>query len=149
MKFSVPAILRVRSLSFRLYVLILLALVLMLLVQLAIAYLEISRSNSRQVVSDLRMSAQAYADLTTLNMDDEPRREEFLQRLTDIRLGLSQPDLLPGEFRYVLCDHAGKVVAALPVHPPCRAVRHTARWSRSCSKACLGAPTPSTASTAS
>ncbi|AST34473.2 two-component sensor histidine kinase (plasmid) [Ralstonia solanacearum] len=114
MKCSVPAILRVRSLSFRLYVLILLALVLMLLVQLAIAYLEISRSNSRQVVSDLRMSAQAYADLTALSMDDEPRREEFLRRLTDIRLGLSQPDLLPGEFRYVLCDRDKRVVAALP-----------------------------------
>lgn len=55
MKLAVPAILRVRSLSFRLYVLILLALVLMLLVQLVIAHLEISRTNSRQVVSDLRM----------------------------------------------------------------------------------------------
>ena len=42
MKLAVPAILRVRSLSFRLYVLILLALVLMLLVQLVIAHLEIS-----------------------------------------------------------------------------------------------------------
>jgi signal transduction histidine kinase len=121
MKLAVPAILRVRSLSFRLYVLILLALVLMLLVQLVIAHLEISRTNSRQVVSDLRMSAQAYADLTTLNMDDVPRREEFLRRLTDIKLGLSLPNILPGEFRYVLCDRAGNVITALPGAPtmPC------------------------------
>jgi|GEM_PF-449529 len=121
MKLAVPAILRVRSLSFRLYVLILLALVLMLLVQLIIAHLEISRTNSRQVVSDLRMSAQAYADLTTLNMDDVPRREEFLRRLTDIKLGLSLPNILPGEFRYVLCDRAGNVVTAFPGAPtmPC------------------------------
>ncbi|WP_439893235.1 ATP-binding protein (plasmid) [Ralstonia sp. 25C] len=121
MKLAVPAILRVRSLSFRLYVLILLALVLMLLVQLVIAHLEISRTNSRQVVSDLRMSAQAYADLTTLNMDDVPRREEFLRRLTDIKLGLSLPNILPGEFRYVLCDRAGNVVTAFPGAPtmPC------------------------------
>jgi signal transduction histidine kinase len=121
MKLAVPAILRVRSLSFRLYVLILLALVLMLLVQLVIAHLEISRTNSRQVVSDLRMSAQAYADLTTLNMDDVPRREEFLRRLTDIKLGLSLPNILPGEFRYVLCDRAGHVVTAFPGAPtmPC------------------------------
>lgn len=121
MKLAVPAILRVRSLSFRLYVLILLALVLMLLVQLVIAHLEISRTNSRQVVSDLRMSAQAYADLTTLNMDDVPRREEFLRRLTDIKLGLSLPNILPGEFRYVLCDRAGHVITAFPGAPtmPC------------------------------
>ncbi|CAJ0706546.1 MULTISPECIES: ATP-binding protein [Ralstonia] len=121
MKLAVPAILRVRSLSFRLYVLILLALVLMLLVQLVIAHLEISRTNSRQVVSDLRMSAQAYADLTTLNMDDVPRREEFLRRLTDIKLGLSLPNILPGEFRYVLCDRAGNVITAFPGAPtmPC------------------------------
>ena len=121
MKLAVPAILRVRSLSFRMYVLILLALVLMLLVQLVIAHLEISRTNSRQVVSDLRMSAQAYADLTTLNMDDVPRREEFLRRLTDIKLGLSLPNILPGEFRYVLCDRAGNVVTAFPGAPtmPC------------------------------
>jgi len=121
MKLAVPAILRVRSLSFRLYVLILLALVLMLLVQLVIAHLEISRTNSRQVVSDLRMSAQAYADLTTLNMDDVPRREEFLRRLTDIKLGLSLPNILPGEFRYVLCDRAGGVITAFPGAPtmPC------------------------------
>jgi signal transduction histidine kinase len=114
---TVPALLRVRSLSFRLYVLILLALILMLLVQLVIAYLEISRSNSRQVVSELRMSAQAYADLTSFNLDDVPRREEFLRRLTDIKLGLSQPDILPGEFRYVLCDRAGNVVTAFPGAP--------------------------------
>ncbi|MGM3278041.1 ATP-binding protein [Ralstonia sp. 24A2] len=121
MRLAVPAILRVRSLSFRLYVLILLALVLMLLVQLVIAHLEISRTNSRQVVSDLRMSAQAYADLTTLNMDDVPRREEFLRRLTDIKLGLSLPNILPGEFRYVLCDRAGQVITAFPGAPtmPC------------------------------
>ncbi|SUE25140.1 sensor protein QseC [Ralstonia mannitolilytica] len=121
MKFAVPAILRVRSLSFRLYVLILLALVLMLLVQLIIAHLEISRTNSRQVVSDLRMSAQAYADLTALNMDDVPRREEFLRRLTDIKLGLSLPNILPGEFRYVLCDRSGNVITAFPGAPtmPC------------------------------
>lgn len=121
MKLAVPAILRVRSLSFRLYVLILLALVLMLLVQLVIAHLEISRTNSRQVVSDLRMSAQAYADLTTLNMDDVPRREEFLRRLTDVKLGLSLPNILPGEFRYVLCDRAGHVITAFPGAPtmPC------------------------------
>jgi len=121
MKLAVPAILRIRSLSFRLYVLILLALVLMLLVQLVIAHLEISRTNSRQVVSDLRMSAQAYADLTTLNMDDVPRREEFLRRLTDIKLGLSLPNILPGEFRYVLCDRAGNVITAFPGAPtmPC------------------------------
>jgi signal transduction histidine kinase len=120
-KFAVPAILRVRSLSFRLYVLILLALVLMLLVQLIIAHLEISRTNSRQVVSDLRMSAQAYADLTALNMDDVPRREEFLRRLTDIKLGLSLPNILPGEFRYVLCDRSGNVITAFPGAPtmPC------------------------------
>lgn len=121
MKLAVPAILRVRSLSFRLYVLILLALVLMLLVQLIIAHLEISRTNSRQVVSDLRMSAQAYADLTALNMDDVPRREEFLRRLTDIKLGLSLPNILPGEFRYVLCDRSGNVITAFPGAPtmPC------------------------------
>ncbi|WP_296228096.1 ATP-binding protein [Ralstonia sp. UBA689] len=121
MKLAVPAILRVRSLSFRLYVLILLALVLMLLVQLVIAYLEISRTNSRQVVSELRMSAQAYADLTTFTMDDVPRREEFLRRLTDIKLGLSQPNILPGEFRYVLCDRAGQVITTFPGAPtmPC------------------------------
>jgi signal transduction histidine kinase len=120
-KVAVPAILRVRSLSFRLYVLILLALVLMLLVQLIIAHLEISRTNSRQVVSDLRMSAQAYADLTALNMDDVPRREEFLRRLTDIKLGLSLPNILPGEFRYVLCDRSGNVITAFPGAPtmPC------------------------------
>lgn len=117
MKLAVPAILRVRSLSFRLYVLILLALVLMLLVQLVIAYLEISRTNSRQVVSELRMSAQAYADLTTFTMDDVPRREEFLRRLTDIKLGLSQPNILPGEFRYVLCDRTGQVITAFPGAP--------------------------------
>lgn len=117
MKLAVPAILRVRSLSFRLYVLILLALVLMLLVQLVIAYLEISRSNSRQVVSELRMSAQAYADLTTFTLDDVPRREAFLRRLTDIKLGLSQPNILPGEFRYVLCDRAGHVITAFPGAP--------------------------------
>jgi len=72
-------------------------------------------------VSDLRMSAQAYADLTTLNMDDVPRREEFLRRLTDIKLGLSLPNILPGEFRYVLCDRAGNVVTAFPGAPtmPC------------------------------
>lgn len=127
MKLAVPAILRVRSLSFRLYVLILLALVLMLLVQLVIAHLEISRTNSRQVVSDLRMSAQAYADLTTLNMDDVPRREEFLRRLTDIKLGLSLPNILPGEFRYVLCDRAGHVITAFPGAPtmPCGKARET------------------------
>lgn len=121
MKLAVPAILRVRSLSFRMYVLILLALVLMLLVQLVIAHLEISRTNSRQVVSDLRMSAQAYADLTALNMGDVPRREEFLRRLTDIKLGLSLPNILPGEFRYVLCDRAGNVITAFPGAPtmPC------------------------------
>lgn len=125
MKLAVPAILRVRSLSFRLYVLILLALVLMLLVQLVIAHLEISRTNSRQVVSDLRMSAQAYADLTTLNMDDVPRREEFLRRLTNIKLGLSLPNILLGEFRYVLCDRAGNVVTAFPGAPtmPCGKVQ--------------------------
>lgn len=117
MKLAVPAILRVRSLSFRLYVLILLALVLMLLVQLVIAHLEISRTNSRQVVSDLRMSAQAYADLTAINMDDVPRREEFLRRLTDIKLGLSLPNIIPGEFRYVLCDRAGSVITAFPGAP--------------------------------
>lgn len=127
MKLAVPAILRVRSLSFRLYVLILLALVLMLLVQLVIAHLEISRTNSRQVVSDLRMSAQAYADLTTLNMDDVPRREEFLRRLTDIKLGLSLPNILPGEFRYVLCDRAGHVITAFPGAPtmPCGKAHET------------------------
>ena len=121
MKLAVPAILRVRSLSFRMYVLILLALVLMLLVQLVIAHLEISRTNSRQVVSDLRMSAQAYADLTALNMGDVPRREEFLRRLTDIKLGLSLPNIVPGEFRYVLCDRAGNVITAFPGAPtmPC------------------------------
>lgn len=121
MKLAVPAILRVRSLSFRMYVLILLALVLMLLVQLVIAHLEISRTNSRQVVSDLRMSAQAYADLTALNMGDVPRREEFLRRLTNIKLGLSLPNILPGEFRYVLCDRAGNVITAFPGAPtmPC------------------------------
>jgi len=121
MKLAVPAVLRVRSLSFRMYVLLLLALVLMLLVQLVIAHLEISRTNSRQVVSDLRMSAQAYADLTPFTMDDVPRREEFLRRLTDIKLGLSLPNIVPGEFRYVLCDRAGHVITALPGAPamPC------------------------------
>jgi signal transduction histidine kinase len=90
-------------------------------VQLIIAHLEISRTNSRQVVSDLRMSAQAYADLTALNMDDVPRREEFLRRLTDIKLGLSLPNILPGEFRYVLCDRSGNVITAFPGAPtmPC------------------------------
>lgn len=54
-------------------------------------------------------------------MDDVPRREEFLRRLTDIKLGLSLPNILPGEFRYVLCDRAGNVITAFPGAPtmPC------------------------------
>lgn len=50
-----------------------------------------------------------------------PRREEFLRRLTDIKLGLSLPNILPGEFRYVLCDRAGNVITAFPGAPtmPC------------------------------